>query len=136
VKKICLFFVLKKYLNEDWNLDWMFQSPSHWKYMIPLPSPASRSGTDAEEWVYPAPVEEFSLSRIVVRPGGSYSRPADGKLSILIVMEGSGTLGADRGLCRGLSAYIPADEGLELAAPATAGQDLVVFRATTNEGGQ
>lgn len=88
-------------------------------------------GDKASEFSYPAPVEEFSLSRIEVSAGGSYSRAHDGRGSIIIVLSGAGTVeagGVSRGLWRGLSAYVTGDEDLTF----TASEDLVIFRATSN----
>ena len=48
----------------------------------------------ASEFSYPAPVEEFSLSRIEVSAGGSYTRAHDGRGSIIIVLSGAGTIEA------------------------------------------
>jgi mannose-6-phosphate isomerase len=84
------------------------------------------AASDGEE-LYPAPIDEFRLSRYVLAPGaGTRTLPA-GTPQILLCTAGEARLrtnGTTLTLARGESAYVPAGEPVELGGEAT------LFRAT------
>jgi len=81
---------------------------------------------DGEE-LYPAPIDEFRLSRYVLAPGAGTRTLPPGTPQILLCTDGEARLrtnGTTLTLARGESAYVPAGEPVELGGEAT------VFRAT------
>ncbi|MFC5722205.1 mannose-6-phosphate isomerase, class I [Streptomyces gamaensis] len=80
------------------------------------------------EEVYDAPVDEFRLSRYVLAPSAGGTALPSGAPQILLCTAGSAVLraadGAELPLARGESAFVRADEHVELAGDGT------VFRAT------
>ncbi len=91
---------------------------------IDLVQPTS---TDGVEHVYATPTDEFRLSRLQLRPGGS-SRPARRGPEILLCTEGSARLtvgGETLAVPRGASVFVSATDGAY-----TLEGDGIVFRAT------
>ncbi|MEV5343647.1 mannose-6-phosphate isomerase, class I [Streptomyces sp. NPDC052676] len=97
-----------------------------------LPSPVVRPvrAEDGEE-VYPAPVEDFRLSRLVRQAGDGVRVLPGSRPQILLCTEGTigltvdGTDGAEITLAPGESAYAPAGENVTVSGAGT------LFRATT-----
>ncbi|MFB8397276.1 mannose-6-phosphate isomerase, class I [Streptomyces yangpuensis] len=78
---------------------------------------------DGGEEVYEAPIDEFRLSRFLLAPGGAPHVLPDGAPQILLCTGGSAQAG-ELALTPGGSAFVPADEKVELSGNGT------VFRAT------
>ncbi|MFD6112833.1 mannose-6-phosphate isomerase, class I [Streptomyces yangpuensis] len=78
---------------------------------------------DGGEEVYEAPIDEFRLSRFLLAPGGAPHVLPDGAPQILLCTAGSAQAG-ELALTPGGSAFVPADEKVELSGNGT------VFRAT------
>ncbi|MFC8764560.1 mannose-6-phosphate isomerase, class I [Streptomyces sp. NPDC057193] len=83
-------------------------------------------GKDGEE-VYPAPVDDFRLSRFALRADGPARRLAAGSPQILLCVDGEASVDAAAGPVRfgpGRSVYVPATAEVTLTGAGT------VFRAT------
>ncbi|GGY36627.1 mannose-6-phosphate isomerase, class I [Streptomyces omiyaensis] len=97
------------------------------RFDAPPPRVLTPGEVDGEE-AYPAPVDDFRLSRYVLRAGGPRRRATPDAPQILLCTAGTVTVssaGARLALGPGRAVYVPAGAGVELEGAGT------VFRATT-----